>query len=244
MTSLPPILLVENDANLAGALVALLGTHGLLVHVARHPFDAIPLLRNDDFSLVVTDYRFGPNEDPEQTAVALLERAGSMPIGCITGSELPRHLRRRYAFVLGKPFTIEQLLINVAPWAAVQKKDEKSADIVAAYFSYLSSRDWDAVVELCAPSVEYNPPPGAPWRDTIRGRAAFRRHTEEVFSSFPDARFELLQILWLPRGVVARFRSTWRASSLEKKQEGAILFGFEANTIAKIGVDLHSPLWL
>jgi hypothetical protein len=78
---------------------------------------------------------------------------------------------------------------------------------------------------------------------TIRGRAAFRRHTEEVFGSFPVARFALLEILWLPLGAVARFRGTWHASSLERQQEGAILFGFEANTIATIGVALRSALW-
>ena len=245
MTPLPPILLVENDIHLAGALVELLGIHGLRVQVRPHPFDAISLLRNDAFSIVVTDYRFGSKEDSERAALALVEGAGSTPIGCITGSELPRRVRERYAFVISKPFTIEELLMHVAPWAALQKKDQKRAELVAAYFNYLSIRDWDAVVELCSPSVEYNPTAGTPWTRTIRGRAAFRRHTEEVFGSFPDAKFELLQIIWLPRGAVARFRSTWNESSLERKQDGAVLFAFEADTIAKIGVDLHhNPIGL
>jgi allantoicase len=114
---------------------------------------------------------------------------------------------------------------------------------MAEYFNRLSLRDWDALVELCAESVEYNPPPDTPWTQTIRGREPFRRHTAEVFASFPDAKFELLQVRWLPRGAIARFRSTWSVSALERTQEGAVLFAFAGDTIAKIGVELDHSIW-
>jgi len=241
----PPILLVENDPHLAAALVDLLAMHGIRAEVRRDPFDAMSVLRNNAFSLVVTDYRLGTHEDSERTAKALLDCARSTPVGCITGvDQLPRDVRQRYVFAIRKPFTIEHLLMHVAPWAAPQECDQSRVELVTAYFESLSARDWDALVELCAPSVEYNAPPGTPWTQTIRGRADFRRHTEEVFKSFPDAKFKLLETVWLPRGLIARFRSIWKASSLETSHEGAVLFAFDEGKIAKVGVELQrSQLW-
>jgi CheY-like chemotaxis protein len=239
MIPLLPILLVENDPRLACALVELLGNHGLRVEARSHPFEAIGVLRNESFAHVVTDYRFGSNEDSEQTALALIEAAKSTPIGCITGFDLPRRIRNRYAFVVEKPFTIEQLITHIAPWAALQANDQNRADLIAAYFSCVSRRNWDAMVELCAPSIEYSPPAGTLWTKTIHGRAAFRRHTEEVFRSVPDAKFELREIFWLPRAAVARFRAMWKASCVEGNREGAVLFTFEGEAIAKVGIELH-----
>jgi CheY-like chemotaxis protein len=237
MIQLLPILLVENDQRLACALVELLGSHGLRVETRSHPLEAIAALRNEAFSLVVTDYRFGSNEDSEQTALALVEAAKSTPIGCVTGFDLPRRIRNRYAFVVEKPFTIEQLIMHIAPWAGLQANDQNRADLIAAYFSCVNSRNWDAMVELCAPSVEYSPPAGTLWTKTIHGRAAFRRHTEEVCGSVPDTKLVLRDILWLPRGAVARFRAMW-TSRVERKREGAFLFAFEGEAIAKVGVEL------
>lgn len=240
LTSSPlPLLLIENDPRLTGALVELLTLHGFRLKVTPDPIEAIAHLKDEVYSLVVADYRFGSPDESERLALALLEAAAPVPVGCVTGSDLPLCLRRRYAFAIRKPFTIERLLISIAPWTVPQEGDIKHAALVEFYFHNLTVRNWDALSELCTVSVQYNPPSEGPSTRTIFGRHAFRQHAEEVFRFFPDARFTLRKIFWLPNGAIAQFRSSWKGMPPVHNRDGAVLFGFDGTSIAKIGVDLE-----
>jgi hypothetical protein len=120
MTSLPPILLVENDPHLAAALVDLLGTHGLLVQVARHPFEAIPLLRSDDPSAVGRRFDGTPRKSSVRspTPRSSCYRSYGFREASLLGSDLrgthPRWKRRkRERFCLRARRTRSQKLASI-----------------------------------------------------------------------------------------------------------------------------------
>jgi FixJ family two-component response regulator len=236
-----PILLVEDDGDMAWAIENLLIEEGFVVRRSNDPLRGAALLSESTFSLVLTDYRFGSSNDSDRLAAALLDAAADVPVGCVTGwSTVPGDVATRYAFCLAKPFDPQQLLARVAPFASAQGEDPARAAVIRGYFAALSARQWDTVVALCTGDVRYHLPGADPLSREMRGRSALRSYLEQVFREFPDANLDVIEISWLPRGAVASYRATWtlpdgRSATLP----GAVYFQFDGAAINALGVRMN-----
>ena len=108
-----------------------------------------------------------------------------------------------------------------------------------AYVAALGARDWDALVALCTDEVIYHLPGEVPFAGTISGKAAFRAYTEATFRQLHAVRFEEVLVYSRPHGLAARYRSCWETPEEgEVSAAGAVLFGFEEERIAQIGIQL------
>ena len=205
-----PVLLVEHDEDLAAAVEELLTDAGFAVRIVRDALDAEHLLNTAAFSLVLTDYLPGSPEQSKLHASVLLDAASDIPVGCLTAwNAIPPEVRARFAFTLFKPFPPEELLAQVGTFAAPQVPDAARASVIATYFKGLGTHDWAAVAALCSENVSYHLPGTETLSRTIKGREAFRAHAAEVFESFPEARFDVTAISWLPLGAVASYDGRW-----------------------------------
>lgn len=233
-----PVLLVEDDEDLGAAVEEFLTDAGFAVRVARDVRDAEHLLHTTAFSLVLTDYLPGSAERSNLQASALLDAASDIPVGCLTAwNAIPPELSTRFVFTLFKPFPPEELLAQVGEFAAAQVPDVARASVIAAYFQGLGAHDWTAVAALCSETVRYHLPGTGVLSRTIEGREAFRAHAAEVFQSFPEARFDVTTISWLPRGAVASYDARWSMTGDQiGAATGAVYFQFSGTEIAVIGV--------
>jgi CheY-like chemotaxis protein len=233
-----PVLLVEDDEDLSAALEDLLIDAGFAVRVVTNVLDAENLLRTAPFSLVLTDYLPGSAEQSKIEASVLLDAASDIPVGCLTAwNAIPSEVRLRFVFTLVKPFRPEELLAEVGKFAAVQVPDVARASRITAYFEALGAHDWTAVAALCSERVRYHLPGTEVLSGTIEGREAFRAHAAAVFKAFPEARFDVTTISWLPRGAVASYEARWSMTGGEIGfGSGAVYFEFDGTEISAIGV--------
>lgn len=233
-----PVLVVEDDEDLGAAVEELLTDAGFAVRLVTHVRDAERSLQAAPFSLVLADYLPGSAERSKIHASVLLNAASDIPVGCLTAwNAIPPEVRTRFAFTLLKPFPPEELLAQVGNFAAAQVPDVARASVIAAYFEALGAHDWTAVAALCSESVSYHLPGTDLLSRTINGREAFRAHAAEVFQSFPEARFQVTAVSWLPRGAVASYDGRWSMPGDQiGAASGAVYFQFSGTEISAIGV--------
>jgi len=201
-----PVLLVEDDLDLGAAMEELLLEAGFPIRVVRSVPDAERLLQTTAFSIVLIDYPLGSPEHSRMQASVLLDAASEVPVACLTAWDgIPPEVSTRFVFTLLKPFRPEELLAQVGKFAAVQVPDVARASVIARYFEALGAHDWTTVAALCSERVRYHLPGTEVLSRTIEGREAFRAHAAEVFKSFPEARFDVTTVSWLPYGAVASY---------------------------------------
>ena len=241
--SAAPILVIDDNELFRRVLGALFEERRFPVKLAASPREALAFLRTAFFSLVITDYVLDPGGDVERLAQALLDAAAPIPVGCLTGwTDIPKGIRSRYAFVLHKPVTAEALLTEVGPLASPRSYDPALAEMARAYFAGLSAASWDDVASLCAADVRFSPPPRDRREPAIQGRDRFRSYMEETLRGFPNATFELHDISFLPSGLIAGYRASWRAASGARADHpGQVLFTFEGARISTIDVRPADP---
>lgn len=246
-SSLPPprLLIVEADAALRDFLAVLVQDAGYEVLVAASPQEAHALLAAQPVHLLVVDLGPPRTDDPFGPARDLPTRAAPRPVGLLTAGDLTEDdaTRQGFAFLVSMPFDIDDLLLRIArslarPGSRVERSWEA---VVRRYFAALAARDWDALVALCAEEVSYVLPRPAPFAAIVQGKAALRAYTEETYRHFPLVTFSNVQTFALPRGIVGRYKGSWRtATGSEGQQEGAVVFMFAGELIVQIGVRLDA----
>ncbi|HEY0552471.1 MAG TPA: sigma-54 dependent transcriptional regulator [Verrucomicrobiae bacterium] len=116
-TSLPPLLVVDDENNMRLSLRAILGEEGYTVKMVESAEEALRLLEREKFFLVITDFRLGGMNGSELLRVCR-ERWPSMPVLMITAHATPKlaaEAIKAGAFdYLPKPFEPEELLNAVA----------------------------------------------------------------------------------------------------------------------------------
>jgi CheY-like chemotaxis protein len=105
-----PILLLEDQCDIAETLAEVLAGEGYQVTVATDTESALRSLGTGPFALVLADFLCGAPEHSEEMAWRLLDAAGPIPVGCITGWRIPERLSLAYSFVLKKPFVLDELI--------------------------------------------------------------------------------------------------------------------------------------
>jgi len=237
----PPILLLEDDEDIADTTADILQDLGYRITIARDAESALRALETEAFSLVLTDFLLGTPAESATIAQGVLDAAGSVPVGCMTGWRLPETLLEEYSFILKKPFGIEELIEAVGRVTVPQVEDEGISSVIRSYFDALNARDWRGLTKLCTDDVVYHLPGEDRLSTRIVGRDALEPHAELAFSGFPEAKFEIERVSWVLRGAVAHFRSTWRsASGARPSMSGAVLLVFKGDSISEIGVRMDT----
>ncbi len=232
------ILLVEDEPDTRTLLSELLEYYGFQVDsVATVPL-ALERLEHDCYQIVLTDYVTGRLCDAERDAHALLDAAAPGPAACLTGwSPVPESLIKRFAFVTRKPFGSESLLADIAQVMKSPPRPD-DAEKVLRYFDALTRKDWDGLVALCSEDVAYRVTGHHPeLSQEVVGRKGLKELSARAFEAYPDASFEVRELVSLPKGAVARYRGQW--SSPHDKPvsfEAVVAFGFSQDYIAQISV--------
>ena len=237
------ILVVEIDADIREILQIVLEFEGYAVSFAAEPAEAVGLLHEHTYHLVLTNVFGSPLSRMLDSIHALRDDAQPTPVGVLTAWMVtPEEVEQRgFAFLIREPFDLDDLISRVAAaiHAPLTPEQEAQAETARAYFAKLSSRDWDAFVALCTEDVVYALPGSSPFAGTIEGRAAFRAYTEQTFAQFPETRFEDIQVYATPNGLAARYKGTWnQPEGGHATMTGAVIFQFQERLIRRIGVHL------
>ncbi len=242
----PRLLVVDDEASINDALKAVFTDEGYAVHAASSLSEALDLVDQEAFHLILSDLLNNVPTDLFREVERLRQHAHPTPVALVTGWPIAAEevVERGFAFLVSKPFDLDDLLSRAAACidAPLSPEREQSAQVVRRYFAALSARDWDQTANLCAEDVTYVLPGTSAFARTITGRAAFRVHTEETFSAFPQTRFEELRIYGQPNGVAARYVARWQGpDGSTQQQSGGVVFQFAGEQIHQIGVRLNDP---
>ena len=243
----PRILVVEDVPSIGEAFALVLDDQGYAAHVVSSLEDALELVDTQTFQCILTDlfaeHEHGP--DPLTSIAELRRRTYPTPIIVMTArlasSEDVAPLE--HVSIVAKPFNLDDLLTTIAAslHMPLTPRQERQAAAVRAYFAALTAKDWDALLALCTDDVTYVLPGTIPFSGVVEGKAAFRAYTEETYRHFPDAVFDEVHVYAHPHVLAARFHGRWHAlDGVEHHQSGAVLFSFEGERIASIGVQLNA----
>ena len=238
------LLALDDDADIRDALMLVFEEAGYDIVVVSSLDEAVALIDRETFHLILTDSFSNTPLGGMPALRQLQQRAQPTPVGILSAWNFSQADLEdaRFAFVMAKPFDIDQLLAQVAaalqiPLTPAQQRQEP---VVRRYFAALTARNWDALLDVCAEDVVYVLPSGTPFSGTYAGKEAFRAYTESTFSQFPAARFEDIHVYSTPKGLAARYRGVWRLpDGSEPQLTGAVYFQFEGERISQIGVQLH-----
>jgi hypothetical protein len=103
-------------------------------------------------------------------------------------------------------------------------------------------KDWNALESLCAEQVRFAGPQGLRFSATLVGREALRKHSQETFAIFRDAKFRELVCYQTPGGVAVRYLGTWTRDGVPVQQAGTALLQIESGRIQRIGVEMNRSL--
>ena len=240
---MPHILLVEDDDAIRETLVLLLQDEGYQTQEATSVASALYLIEQATYDLILTDLFSHDPAAPLASVLALREQATPTPVAILSAwpASATDPEAADFAFIMSKPFDLDALLTAIAAAldAPLSPEDDQRAQVARRYFDALSSRDWDALVILCADDVTYILPGNTSLSATVEGKSAFRAYTEAVFAHFPAARFDPVILYSTPTGVAARYQSHWLTpNGDEERQSGAVIFQFSGLRIQRIGIRL------
>lgn len=241
------MLIVEEDESIRWALRTLLEHAYYDVETATSQAEAIALINENTYQLVLTDSFTDRAKDVLASLRTLRDCARPTPIAVISAWNIKSEDIEGdgFAFVQSMPFDVDHLLAQIA--AALNlpltPEQERQAAIVRRYFAALSSCDWDGLVDLCVPDVLYTLPAPTPFAGVQVGREAFRSYTIETFAQFPGARFHDVQVYASPSGLASRYQGLWQLpDGTQAVMSGAVYFEFDGELIKQIGVDLSDDL--
>ena len=234
-----PILILDDDRDTGQLLVEMLVYLGIEAESVMSAETALALLEKKPYALLLADYLGGSVEGARSRAEELLRAAAPIPVAVMSGWRLPEELRARLAFTLLKPASAEQLLEAIGPYVSPQREQPKRRTQIDAYFRALGKKDWDELAALCHPQVVYHLPSRDPrFGRMVTGREAFKEFSAQVFTAFPEARFDVTSVTWLSYGAVVRYTGRWQGpSGADVEHGGVVLFGFgDRDLITSIGI--------
>jgi ketosteroid isomerase-like protein/CheY-like chemotaxis protein len=241
----PRILVIDDDVDILKSIEWLLEDAEYLPTLARTLEAGRYILDTTGCHCVVMDL-FG--HDLAQSiplAKEVRQQAFPTPVGIMTAHHIPpeQDELREFAFVLAKPFQIDEFLSLIAASLNTPLTAEQHAQaiIVHQYFAALSNRDWDGVAALCTDDVVFASPGETPLSTHITGKAAFRQYTEQTLEAFPEAVFTTMHIYPTPTGLAARYQASWQPPQSTQRHafSGGILLRFRGEQIMQIGVRLN-----
>lgn len=126
-----PILLIDDEEKFAQMLKELLQLNGYESDYCLNPEEALIRLRQEDFDLVITDYKM-PEMDGAEFLMEARKVNPDLPVIMISGlmnmPELIKVANIGVTLVLEKPFKTEELIDQVARFVRTSPADEASVD--------------------------------------------------------------------------------------------------------------------
>jgi CheY-like chemotaxis protein len=244
--SLPSILVVERDDELRDVLTTLLTEEGYKVHPISSLAEALRLLDEQVFHLVLADLFFGRSPHAFREAHILRRRAHPIPVGLLTTQNLaPEEATcQGFAFLLREPFEINDLLARVATAInqPLSPDQQALAEIVWRFFTALQDADWQTLATLCTENLAYYPPTNALSARSrkIHGLRTYLSYAEATRHEMPDSRFSMITLFARPKGLAARYQVSWVAvDGIVRRVVGTSLFHFQGARISQIGNRLN-----
>jgi CheY-like chemotaxis protein len=242
-TDSPRILLVDDEIAILDAMQLLLEDVGYTVTRATSLAEALHLIQSHVFHCIITDLMNKSPEDQFRGVRILREQAIPIPVGIATAWPIPPAAYNidDFAFVLAKPFDIDDLITLVSAAIAVPLTPQQTqeASLVTRYFTALNAKDWDALCALCHEEVVYILPHTTTYSQTIQGKSAFRTYSEAIFHQFTGAHFTDILVTSLPDALAARYKGSWNsADGTRETLAGGTVFHITDGLIDHIGIYL------
>ncbi len=238
------LLLVDDDSAILEALTWATQDAGYTVAAAGSLQQAHDLLRDDVFQLVVTDLLDHSPDGGIPNTRSLVLAAQPTPVALATAWKLPAAWPERadFAFILGKPFDLDDLLTRIAETLghSPTEHDQWQHDLVHRFFSALENADWEALRAVCVSDLRYTLDGAS---KAIESLDAYIARVRERETLYPDFRFPQIATYPLPLGLAVRFATEWtRPDGTLQRGSGGVVFRFRDNRIAQIGVSSPSTL--
>lgn len=112
----PRLLVADDDAELRDLLAFLFSDAGYHVTLAASLAEAMAVLKEQAFDVVLTGVFCQPPHPPLASVAPLQEQAAPTPVGVMTGQNLNAEAASQagFAFLIPKPFDVHALLATVA----------------------------------------------------------------------------------------------------------------------------------
>lgn len=236
------ILLVEDDEELLTTLEVLIAEVGYGSASALNAEEALACLAQDAFNLVLADLLDATPHGEIPLTMTVVRAAHPTPTALLTAWTLADDWTHQhtFAFIVRKPFDLNDLLTRVAELVSPEVSSEQSAHdaVVRRYFAALEQHDWVTLRGLCTPDVRYALENAlAP----ISGIDAYIAYAQQRMRSYPHARYPQIVTYPMPSGLAARFVSAWEDpldAGVTSMGAGGVVFQFSGERIAQIGVSV------
>jgi CheY-like chemotaxis protein len=240
------LLIVETDPDIRDILNIFLTEEGFTVHFATSLQEGQALVDEWAFQLILADLFMGRPPGLSEEAQFLRRRAWPTPIGLMTTQNISAKQAKQqgFAFLLKKPFDLEQLLLSITTVLPQPLSPEQAsqAKIVERFLEAARARDPDAVVALCTDEVIYHPPVSAPPAAARRiiGKAALRAYLEGMYRQVVGSQFDEVTFYGRPRGLVAQYQGRWKLrDGTDHRLSGVLHVRFEGKRIRQLGLRIN-----
>jgi CheY-like chemotaxis protein len=244
------LLIIEANPDIRDLLNVLLNEEGYAVHFASSLFEALPLVDEWVFQLILADLFIDRSRHSLAQANTLRLRARLTPMGLMTTQNLSAAEVKRlgFAFLLHMPFDLEHLLATIAATlqSPLDQEQQRQAQVVERFFEALNARSLETLLALCTDDLMYYPPAYSAFTRAgkLTGKAAYRDYLTAVLHRLTDARCEDVTIYARPRGLAAQYRSCWITyKGIRQCLAAVLLFHFRDEHISQIGFRFSEERW-
>ena len=151
------MLLAEQEGSVRELMSTLLRLEGYETDEATTLHEAVERLEENSYDLVVADLFIANDQPPSLLNVQhFKQRCHPIPVGIVTGWPIDHEGAKRagFAFLLGKPFNLDELLRRIADCLTPSFTAEQ-AHLIRRALQALSAGDWETLRALCAPTLSY-----------------------------------------------------------------------------------------
>jgi CheY-like chemotaxis protein len=247
-TASPPrLLVIEDDQDLQHLLHDALEEMGYSCISATSRKQALYLIRQQPFDLIVTDTFSRTAQDALPSIRSLLDASHPTPVVVCTGWLMAASTVQQQGFagLVQKPFSLCDLVTTVAeclnqPFNDIQLRQ---AEVVCRYFAAASQWEIDTLISLFAEEIKHYPwlVPADCSAYAWTGHAAARSYLQELADYFGPLRLDHVHISPCPDGLAARFVQRWRApNGAIREQMVCLSFQItEDGKIYQVSMPLH-----
>jgi CheY-like chemotaxis protein len=223
--ALPHLLVVEADQSLQLVFQLVLAEMGYISTLASSPDQALRLLDQRPFDLIVTDTFSYTGQEALAPLRPLLALSQPLPVILCTAWPLTEAVVKQEGFagLVLQPFELDRLITTVAeclkqPWSPAQLRQ---AEVVKRYVALFAVGDVEAMDSFHPETVRFYPwiASAYPFARPVTGRAAARVYLQELLQYFGGLQTELVHLYACPLGIAARMLLRWHDPSGAPRQQ-------------------------
>ncbi len=234
------LLIIEDNAEICASVQFLLEDTGYQVDCAATIPEALIFLQDRTYNLILTDLFSLTDQDSFASIVPITDAAYPTPVAVMTAHTLPSDLNTStYAFVLAKPFDIDDLLAHIAAalHTPLNPDSDEYAALLMRYFAALSAHDFQQAADLCSEDVVYLPSPSSLLPDPLWGREAFRDFVHDATTGLIQWFLDHVLIYPTPKGRAVRYTNHWQLPEGPLQEASGVgIYQFTDQHISQIGI--------